>query len=106
MVVKHGGAYTTLYAHMSKFAPKVKLHSRVKQGQTIGYVGQTGLATGPHLHYEFRVNGVHRNPLTVDLPKANPLPTKIFAKFQLQTKPLIVMLGKISANKLFAKKGT
>ena len=74
VILKHGGKYTTLYAHMSKYAGSVKVGTRVKQGQTIGYVGSSGLATGPHLHYEFRVNGVHRNPLKVKLPKALKYP--------------------------------
>ena len=68
--------YTTLYAHMSRYRKGLKRGKRIKQGQTIGYIGSSGLATGPHLHYEFRVNGVHRNPLTVALPKAEPLPKK------------------------------
>ena len=74
VVLTHGGKYTTLYAHMSKYKKGLKRGKRVKQGDTIGYIGSSGLATGPHLHYEFRVNGVHRNTLTVSLPKADPLP--------------------------------
>ena len=70
IILKHGQIYTTLYAHMRGFAKGIRVGKRVKQGQTIGYVGASGLATGPHLHYEFRINGVHRNPLTVPLPKA------------------------------------
>lgn len=66
LVLEHGGKITTLYAHLSRFAD-VRVGSRVKQGQTIGYVGTSGLATGPHLHYEYRVNGVHRNPQTAAL---------------------------------------
>lgn len=70
VVIKHGQQYSTLYAHMSRFASGMRNGTRVRQGQTIGYVGKSGLATGPHLHYEFLVNGVHRDPLTVQLPKA------------------------------------
>ena len=70
VVIKHGQQYSTLYAHMSRFANGMRNGTRVRQGQTIGYVGKSGLATGPHLHYEFLVNGVHRDPLTVQLPKA------------------------------------
>ncbi len=70
IILKHGQIYTTLYAHMRSFAKGIRVGKRVKQGQTIGYVGSSGLATGPHLHYEFRINGVHRNPQTVPLPKA------------------------------------
>jgi murein DD-endopeptidase MepM/ murein hydrolase activator NlpD len=73
VILQHGGNITTLYAHMSKFASSVRSGSRVRQGQTIGYVGKTGLVTGVHLHYEYRLNGVHRNPRTVKLPKADPI---------------------------------
>jgi len=73
VIVRHAHRISTLYGHMSRFNRRVKSGSRVKQGQVIGYVGQSGLATGPHLHYEFRVNGVHRNPLTVKLPAAAPI---------------------------------
>ena len=72
VVLRHGSNITTLYAHLSRFgAPTVG--SRVRQGEIIGYVGSTGLATGPHLHYEYRISGVHRNPRTVPLPPADPL---------------------------------
>ncbi len=70
IIVQHGRRYTTLYAHMRGFAKGIRVGTRVNQGQTIGYVGSSGLATGPHLHYEFRIDGVHRNPQTVPLPKA------------------------------------
>lgn len=73
VILQHGGRYSTLYAHMSRFASGMKTGTRVKQGQVIGYVGMSGTATGPHLHYEFRINGVHRNPLTVQLPQADPI---------------------------------
>lgn len=71
VVIRHGQKYSTLYAHMSRFARGIRAGTRVQQGQTIGHVGMSGLATGPHLHYEFLVNGSHRNPLTVDLPQAS-----------------------------------
>lgn len=70
VILKHGQKYSTLYAHLHRYARGIRTGARVKQGQTIAYVGASGLATGPHLHYEFRVNGVHRNPLTVPLPEA------------------------------------
>ncbi len=70
VTLQHGQKYTTLYAHLSRFAKNIRSGSAVTQGQVIGYVGTTGLSTGPHLHYEFRVNGVHRNPLTVKLPRS------------------------------------
>ena len=71
--IKHSEDYSTRYAHLSEFNPGLSNGSKVEQGETIGYVGQTGLATGPHLHYEFRVGGNHTNPLTVKLPDAKPI---------------------------------
>jgi murein DD-endopeptidase MepM/ murein hydrolase activator NlpD len=72
VVVQHGGNVTTLYGHLSRFG-KQRVGSRVKQGDVIGYVGKTGLATGPHLHYEYRIAGAHKNPRTVPLPAADPV---------------------------------
>ncbi|HHA18530.1 MAG TPA: M23 family metallopeptidase, partial [Methylophaga sp.] len=86
--------YTTLYAHMSKYKRGIKRGKRVHQGDVIGYIGSSGLATGPHLHYEFRVSGVHRNPLTVKLPKAEPLPKKYRSEFDQQAQPLLAQLDK------------
>ncbi len=71
-----------MYAHQNKFARGLRKGQRVRQGQTIGYVGMTGWATGPHLHYEFRINGVHHDPLKVVLPKAKPLPKTELAHFK------------------------
>jgi murein DD-endopeptidase MepM/ murein hydrolase activator NlpD len=95
IILSHGGKYTTLYGHMSKFKSGLKRGQRVKQGQVIGYVGMSGLATGPHLHYEFRINGVHHNPLTVALPKAEPLNAKYMADFKQQSQPLLVQLDSL-----------
>lgn len=92
VVIKHGDQYSTLYAHLSRFADGLKKGMKVDQGQEIGYVGATGLATGPHLHYEFRINGVHKNPLTVELPKAFPIPAEYFADFQAQSAPMLARL--------------
>ncbi|HHJ18170.1 MAG TPA: peptidase M23 [Gammaproteobacteria bacterium] len=92
VVIKHGSRYSTLYAHLNNYARGLRNGSRVQQGQIIGYVGSTGLATGPHLHYEFRVNGVHRNPLTVKLPDAAPLPKKYRQEFKLATENLLAQL--------------
>lgn len=97
IILSHGGKYTTLYAHMSRYRKGLKVGKRVKQGQTIGYIGKSGLATGPHLHYEFRVNGVHRNPLTVKLPKAEALPKKYRADFKQQSTPLLAQLEQLQA---------
>lgn len=73
VVIQHGGNITTLYGHLTRFGT-ARVGGRVRQGDVIGYVGKTGLATGPHLHYEYRVDGVHRNPRTVPLPPADPVP--------------------------------
>jgi murein DD-endopeptidase MepM/ murein hydrolase activator NlpD len=96
VIVKHGQTYTTLYAHLSRYNKKAGKGDKVKQGQIIGYVGRTGLATGPHLHYEFRVNGVHRNPLTVKLPAAEPIAKKYQDDFELKIQPLLSKLDLIN----------
>lgn len=84
VILNHGNGRTTLYGHMSRFA-NAKAGQRVSQGTTIGYVGATGLATGPHLHYEFRVNGVHQNPLKMTLPPPEPLQGKALLAFKSET---------------------
>ncbi|MEN8179190.1 MAG: peptidoglycan DD-metalloendopeptidase family protein [Pseudomonadota bacterium] len=96
VIIQHGQRYTTLYGHLSRYNKKAKHGSKVKQGQTIGYVGQSGLATGPHLHYEFRVNGVHRNPLTVKLPAAEPIAKKYRADFLLKTQMLTAQIDTLN----------
>ena len=102
LVLRHAGRYTTLYAHMSRFARGVHGGARVEQGQTIGYVGQSGLATGPHLHYEFRVNGVHRNPVTVDLPRAEPIDPAHRAAFEERAGPLLSRLDLLQRTRVAA----
>jgi murein DD-endopeptidase MepM/ murein hydrolase activator NlpD len=97
VIIKHGQTYTTLYAHLSGYSKNAKKGDKVRQGEVIGYVGMTGLATGPHLHYEFRVNGVHRNPVTVKLPAAQPINKKYLADFQLKIQPLLSQLETISS---------
>ena len=92
VIIQHGQRYSTLYAHLNGFARGIRAGKRVRQGQTIAYVGSTGLATGPHLHYEFRVNGVHRNPLTVRLPQAAPLKKAYRDQFQRTARALIAQL--------------
>lgn len=92
IIVQHANNITTLYGHMSKLG-KFRTGQRVRQGDVIGYVGMTGLASGPHLHYEFRVGGVHRDPLKVTLPKPQPLPASEFGRFRLQTQPLVAQLA-------------
>ena len=71
--IKHSEDYTTRYCHLDKYHSRTKVGRKIKQGQTIGYVGSTGLATGPHLHYEFHVNGKHTDPLKVKFPNATPI---------------------------------
>ena len=89
VILQHGGNITTLYAHMSRFASSARTGSRVRQGQTIGYVGATGMVTGAHLHYEYRLNGVHRNPRTVKLPQAEPIAEKYREKFLAAAEPIL-----------------
>lgn len=102
VILQHAGKYTTLYAHMSKYSGRAKVGKRVKQGQVIGYVGTSGLSTGPHLHYEFRVNGVHKDPLRVKLPKSLSLPKSELAAFSKATTPLLAKLESIPADTLVA----
>tara|TARA_B100000686_G_scaffold353275_1_gene458240 strand:+ start:1175 stop:2452 length:1278 start_codon:yes stop_codon:yes gene_type:complete len=93
IVLKHSGPYSTAYAHLSSFAKGLRKGKRINQGDIIGYVGSTGLATGPHLHYEFRVNGVQRNPLSIVMPAAIPLSAKNLPIFKKNIKPLIARLN-------------
>ena len=93
--IRHNGTYETLYAHMSRFAKGVNVGTVVKQGQTIGYVGSTGLSTGPHLHYEIIKNGQHVNPMTVKLPAINNLDAKnkpLFMEYKAQVDATISSL--------------
>ncbi|MEE2764123.1 MAG: peptidoglycan DD-metalloendopeptidase family protein [Pseudomonadota bacterium] len=85
VILQHGDNITTLYAHMSRLGKGIKNGTRVKQGETIGYVGSSGMVTGPHLHYEFRVNGTPRNSRTVKLPDAKPVPSSEMARFKRYT---------------------
>lgn len=92
LVLKHGSHYETVYAHLSRFRQGLREGSAVRQGQVVAYVGMTGLATAPHLHYEFRVNGVHKNPITVALPRANPLSRVQIAKWHAQNAEVLAQL--------------
>jgi murein DD-endopeptidase MepM/ murein hydrolase activator NlpD len=104
IILKHGSRYSTLYAHMSNYNRKARMGSRVKQGQVIGYIGSTGLASGPHLHYEFRVNGVHRNPLTVKFPSTKPIAKRHQKDFKLSTRGYTAQLDVLSRNTLALNK--
>lgn len=92
VLIQHGSKYTTVYAHLSRYARGIRKGVHVKQGQIIGYVGMTGLATGPHLHYEFRVYGTHRDPLSVTLPKAANIPADALPAFKAETAGLLARL--------------
>ncbi|NOT85541.1 MAG: peptidoglycan DD-metalloendopeptidase family protein [Methylococcaceae bacterium] len=92
VMIQHGNEYTTLYAHLSHFDDNLNEGAEVKQGQIIGYVGATGLATGPHLHYEFLVNGVHKDPLNIKLPHSLPINKALLSYFKTQTRPLLAQL--------------
>ena len=93
IIIRHGGRYSTLYAHMNSYKRGLYSGKYVKQGQVIGYVGSTGRATGPHLHYEFRINGSHRNPLTVKLPNAAPINKNYKIQFKQHASNLLSELN-------------
>jgi murein DD-endopeptidase MepM/ murein hydrolase activator NlpD len=98
--LQHGQATTTLYGHLSRFAKGLRRGQKVSQGDVIGFVGMTGLATGPHLHYEFRVAGVHRDPLSVDLPRADPLSGAELANFDKARKSYATALTVVADQSL------
>ena len=100
IIIKHGTRYSTLYAHMSSYAKKLRTGSKVTQGQVIGYIGSSGMATGPHLHYEFRADGVHRNPLRFKFPGVAPVAKKYRVDFATQSKPLFAQLDLLSRRQL------
>jgi murein DD-endopeptidase MepM/ murein hydrolase activator NlpD len=93
VILRHQKRYTTLYGHLSGFGRGVRTGARVAQGDIIGYVGATGLATGPHLHYEFRVDDVHLDPLTVAMPDAPPVTPEYRTSFQTVAQPMGLRLG-------------
>lgn len=102
LVIKHFGAYSTAYGHLSRFAQGLHRGSRVRQGEIVAYVGMTGLATGPHLHYEFRVNGIQQNPLAMNLPITQPLSPAYKARFAQSSKPWAERLDLIRGTNLAA----
>jgi murein DD-endopeptidase MepM/ murein hydrolase activator NlpD len=100
VTIRHAGDRQTAYGHLSGFAPGIKKGARIEQGDVIGFVGATGLATGPHLHYEFRVGGIHRNPLTLALPDAPPLPAQQLDAFRSRANSLTSQISAIRATQL------
>lgn len=105
IIVDHGQGNRTLYGHLSRFANGLRQGQSVTQGQVIGYVGATGWATGPHLHYEFQVNGQQRDPLTVALPNAQ-VPDAYKRHFREQTAPWVAMLDAMTANQVAQTEST
>lgn len=102
VIIQHSKDISTAYGHMQRFAANEHVGSHVRQGEVIGYVGMTGMATGPHLHYEFRVDNVQRNPLTVTMPKPEPLSGKLMAEFKQQNAPLMARIQMVDANRRLA----
>ncbi|HEU4708009.1 MAG TPA: peptidoglycan DD-metalloendopeptidase family protein [Methylophilaceae bacterium] len=102
IILKHDNGISTIYGHLSRFAASLHPGLKVSQGDIIGYVGMTGLATGPHLHYEFLVNGEHKDPLKVALPMAVPLPAQYKAAFLANSQALVAQLNLLSVSHLAA----
>ncbi len=103
VIIQHNDRYETLYAHMSDFKKGLSVGNHVKQSDVIGYVGQTGLATGPHLHYEFHVDGIYQNPETVKIPHSMPISNASLADFKAQTQMFFAQLNQVKAKNLVAK---
>lgn len=104
VIIKHAGGFETKYAHLSRFSRGISRGDRVRQGEVIGYVGATGGATGPHLHYEFLVNGVHQNPRTIldKLPSAAAIEADEMERFREQTSPLLRQFEQLSDPRLLS----
>jgi murein DD-endopeptidase MepM/ murein hydrolase activator NlpD len=100
VIVRHRGQYSTVYAHLSRFAPGLQRGTRVAQGEVVGFVGQTGWATGAHLHYEFRVAGQSRNPYGIAMPAGEPVPAAELAAYRRHAEPLLARLELLTANPL------
>jgi murein DD-endopeptidase MepM/ murein hydrolase activator NlpD len=98
VILRHHGQYSTVYAHLSRIA--VRPGARVAQNDTIGFVGQTGWATGPHLHYEFRIGGQARNPFSVAMPAALPLAPQDLSAFRAHAAPLVARLDLLANSNL------
>lgn len=102
VIIKHQGNYETVYGHLSAFAKGLRKGQRVSQGDVIGYVGMTGLATGPHLHYEFKLAGVQRNPLSIEVPTAFPIAANQKGEFKRIAQPLLAKLDLLHGTNLAA----
>ena len=100
--LSHRNDISTVYAHLSRFAAGLRAGETVEQGETIGYVGQTGWATGPHLHYEFRVKDKALDPMSADLPTALPLSKAEMVRFQTQTSPNLERLATLNRSTVVA----
>ena len=100
IILQHGNNITTLYAHMSGFNPTLKVGHTVKQNQVIGFVGSSGLATAPHLHYEYRIDGIHKNPRTVQLPQAKPIQNEYKEDFLMKSELIINQLSHYKESRL------
>jgi len=104
VIIQHGKTYRTLYGHMQGFAKGIRAGAPVRQGQVIGYIGTTGLSTGPHVHYEFQVNGVHVDPLGQKLPMADPIAKAERARFMAQSQPLMARMEQEKSTMLASKR--
>lgn len=104
VILQHGQKYNTLYAHLEGYAKSLTLGKRVRQGEIIGFIGSSGLATGPHLHYEFRVNNVHKNPLTVKFPNAAPISAKYRTQFDATATKLLNIMAQQKKQTTLAQK--
>jgi len=100
VILRHRGQYSTLYAHLSRFAPGVRRGMRVAQGDIVAHVGSTGWATGSHLHYEFRIAGRARNPYAISMPAGEPVPAAELPAFRLHAEPLVARLELLAASPL------
>jgi murein DD-endopeptidase MepM/ murein hydrolase activator NlpD len=103
VILKHQGQFSTAYGHLSRFAKGIRRGARIEQGEVIGYVGATGLASGPHLHYEFRINNVQQNPLAVRMPAAYPLEARYRAQFAASAAPLATQLDRLSGHNIASR---
>jgi len=97
IILEHGGSVSTLYGHLSRYAKDLRSGTRVKQGDIIGFVGSTGTATAAHLHYEYRINGIHKNPRTISLPDAKPIPPGHLSAFEAASATLLTQLDRSKA---------